>query len=88
MSAPFEFDGYNKILTGPPGTENVEDLPVFANGTCCVSAWKLTADELAEINKTGVVFISIFSGKSQPPVYVGSEQSVRDLVSDYGVWKR
>jgi hypothetical protein len=88
MSKPVAFPGSNYTLGAPPGAENVSPLPIFRNGTCCVSAWELTDAEIAEIVKSRRVFLSVFFGNSQPPVYVGSETSVREIVADYGAWKR
>ena len=88
MSAPVSFHGSNGLLGAPAGSENIDALPVFRNGTCCVSAWELSEEELAEVIKTKRVFLSVFFGNSQPPVYVGSESSMREMVADYGVWKR
>jgi len=57
---------------------------------CCVSAWKLSAEELeAIINNDGVMYVTVLSGQTQPPVYVGSEATVREVVADLGgVWKK
>ncbi|WP_321385665.1 hypothetical protein [Rhizobium sp.] len=90
MGEPVSFPGQNMVLRAPPGQEEtVRDLYTFTNGYCSVSCWQLSAEELAEINRTGMVFISIFSGRSQPPVFVGDEESVRSIVVDYGgVWKK
>jgi hypothetical protein len=88
MSAPVNFKGHNHVLKPPPDSENVLPLPIFRNGRCCVSCWQFTKKELAEINRTGRVYVTVFSGNSQPPVYVGSETTVREVVADYGVWKR
>lgn len=89
MSEPICFAGANVVLQPPAGSENVQPLPIFRNGTCCVSCWQLTEEELAEIIASGgKVFVSIFSGATQPPVFVGSENSTRGLIADYGVWKR
>lgn len=88
MSKPVAFPGHNFILGPPPGAENVSPLPIFRNGTCCVSAWELTDDEIAEIVASRRVFLSVFFGNTQPAVYVGSETTVREVVADYGAWKR
>lgn len=88
MSTPVEFAGSNFVLGAPTGSDNVGPLPIFRNGTCCVSAWELTEEELAEIVRTRRVFLSVFYGNTQPPVYVGSETSCREVVADYGAWKR
>lgn len=73
----------------PQGAENVEALHTYTNGTCSVSCWELTQDEIAEVLRTGRVFLTVLSGTTQSPVFVGSEESVRSVVVDYGgVWAR
>jgi hypothetical protein len=87
MARSTDFPGATITLAGE--SEDVGDLRVFRNGICCVSCWELSDEELAEIVRTKRVFISVFSGASQPPVYVGAEEQVRSVVIDYGgVWKR
>ncbi|WP_128146638.1 hypothetical protein [Sinorhizobium meliloti] len=77
------------LLRAPEGAENVSDMHTFTNGICSVSCWELSAEELAEINRTGRIFLSVFSGRTQPPVYVGDEESCRSIVVDFGgVWRR
>lgn len=77
------------LLRAPEGSENVNDMHTFTNGMCSVSCRELSAEELAEINRTGRIFLSVFSGRTQPPVYIGDEESVRALVVDFGgVWRR
>lgn len=89
MSEPVKFDGANFNFGPPVGLEEmVGHLPCFLNGRSVVSAWKLSPEELAEVNRTGVVFITIMSGRSVFPMYVGSEETVKDVASDTGhVWK-
>lgn len=50
--------------------------PQVARSTvdCCVSCWKLDADELAEIQRTGVVWLSVM-GPTHPPLFVGGRKS-------------
>lgn len=89
MGAPVQFEGANMLLRAPEGAENVSDMHTFTNGMCSVSCWELSADELAEINRTGRVYLSVFSGRTQPPVFVGDEETVRSIVVDFGgVWRR
>lgn len=90
MAEPIPFAGANRILRAPAGREEtVQDLHTFTNGHCSVSCWRFTTEEVAEINRTGSFFLSVFSGPSQPPVFIGSETTVRGVVVDYGgVWKR
>ncbi|MDW9573405.1 hypothetical protein GOA73_08450 [Sinorhizobium meliloti] len=89
MGAPVQFEGANMLLRAPEGAENVSDMHTFTNGMCSVSCWQLSADELAEINRTGRIYLSVFSGRTQPPVFVGDEETVRSIVVDFGgVWRR
>jgi hypothetical protein len=89
MAEAVQFAGANTIYRAPEGREDVSDLHVFRNQQAIVSAWKLTPEELAEVNRTGTVFLSVLSGGVLYPVFLGSEESVRLLVADYGqVWKR
>lgn len=87
MGHPVKFDGANGDLLAPAGSENVDVLPVFRNGISCTSCWALSPDEIAEVARTGRIFITVLAGKSQPPVFAGGEEETRDLIADYGVWK-
>jgi len=89
MGIPVQFSGANMLLRAPEGAENVSDMHTFTNGMCSVSCWELSAEELAEVNRTGRIYLSVFSGRTQPPVFVGDEESVRSIVVDFGgVWRR
>lgn len=88
MANGTEFKGSNRVLGAPKGSDNVVPLHVFCNGVCCVSCWELSEEELAEIVRTKRVFLSVFFGNTQPPVYLGSESAVRGMIADYGVWKK
>jgi hypothetical protein len=88
LSKPITFNGHNCTLAAPKGDEDrVTPLPIFRNGVQCVSAWELSPAELEEIARTGIVWLSVWSGLTQPPVYVGGKQQVRELTADNGVWK-
>lgn len=88
MAQPIRFKGCNKVLLAPKGEEyRTSDLHTFNNGNVTVSAWQLSPEELADVIATGTVFLSVFYGPSSPPVYVGNEKTVKELVADYGkVW--
>ncbi|WP_421505516.1 hypothetical protein [Brucella pseudogrignonensis] len=89
MATAVKFAGANKELMPPTGAENISSLHTYTNGMCSVSCWHLSPDELAEVIRTGRVFVSVFSGSSQPPIFVGGEDNVRSVVVDYGgVWAR
>lgn len=87
MATSVDFQGTNTRLLG--GADDVEDMTVFRNGKCVVSCWQLTPEELEEVKRTGMVWLSVFSGPTSPPVCVGSEEIIRDLVGRYGgAWPR
>lgn len=87
MGHPVAFKGYNGTLGAPMGAENVMALPVFRNGVCSVSCWQLSPEEAAEVARTGRIFVSVFAGRTQPPIFAGGERETRELIADYGVWK-
>lgn len=87
MARPIKFDGCNLHLLPPDGAENVEPMHAFTNGTTVVECWELTAEEIQEVARTGCIWLSLF-GQHIPPIFVGSEETVRDIIADYGVWKK
>ena len=90
VSKPILWEGANKLL-GPPKNyeeEQVQAMAVFTNGIICVSKWKLSEEAIKELNETGCLFISVISGETQPPIFIGSEAECKALAVDYGkVWK-
>lgn len=90
MSKPIDWEGANKTLNPPKGyeQEQVISMRIFSNGVVCVSKWKLSQQAIDEINNTGCLFVSLISGNTQPPVFIGSEEECKALAVDYGaVWK-
>jgi hypothetical protein len=41
-------------------------------------------DDVAEINHTGRIYLSVIMGGGMPPVFVGVESATRDLLADMG----
>ena len=84
MAHPGEFEGMNTMLTAPAGREEeVGTLACFRNGQVIVSCWQLTPEELqAVIDSGGKVFLSIWGGRTQPPCYVASEESVLSVITE------
>lgn len=90
MGNGIKFDGSNASYAPPEGVseDQCKTLHVFKNGACIVSCWELSADELAEINRSKRVFLSVWSGQKLFPVFIGSESAVHGVVADFGaVWK-
>lgn len=87
MGQPTNFDGCNTVMRAPEGAENVQDMHVYRTRHSCVSCWTLSPEELAEINQNGRIFLSVLMSGQQPPVYVGSESTCREVMVDFGpVW--
>lgn len=84
MAKAVDFTGSNMKLVAPAGRDDIDTLHTFTNGNVSVSCWEFTEAELVEIAATGRIYLSCFSGKSQPPVFVGTRDQVRDLIADYG----
>ena len=72
---PTSFDESNQVLARPPNMTAEECVPLSVwmgdhnNIPTVVSCWKVTAEELAEINKTGRVWIGI-AGLTMPPIWI------------------
>lgn len=91
MGQGVKFDGANRAYGPPEGVseEQCRTLHVFTNGACLVSAWEFTDEEIEEIVRTRRAFLSVWSGSTLFPVFVGSETVTRGVVADFGaVWKQ
>jgi hypothetical protein len=88
VAHPVRFDGANVALQPPEGAENVEPMPVFRNGISCTSCWALSPEEVVEVARTGRIFVTVMAGPTQPPIFVAGEENTRELLADYGTWKR
>ena len=76
---PIEFSQANKTLSPPKGeySENVESigyLRVWTDGEQCVSLWRPSFKERLSILIFGKVWLSLLSGQTQPPAYIGGER--------------
>jgi len=88
MGSPVKFEGCNMIFSAPKGSDNIKDLECFTNGKHNVLAVELDEEEKAEFEKTGRIWVSIMSGPTFFPIYVGTETTVRQVVLNDGglVW--
>jgi hypothetical protein len=76
VANPANFKESNDTLSKPANMTHEECEPLCICRTCqpdglpiVVSCWKVTAEELAEITKTGRIWL-IVCGASMPPVQV------------------
>lgn len=90
MANPVKWHGANKILRAGNQDDRIVELNIFNNGHCSVSCWQLTDEELVDIIQSGgKIYLAVMYGPSQPPVFVGTEDSVRRIAIDFGgVWKK
>lgn len=72
---PVEFDQMTVVLGKPQGwrDEDCLPLPVYRDGVRCISCWKLSKEDLEQIEKTGEIWLTILAGESQPPVCLQTE---------------
>lgn len=90
MANGIDFPGSNRRYAPPAGVseDQCKTLHVFSNGPCLVSCWEFTDEEIAEIVRTRRAFLSVWSGGTLFPCFVGSESVTRGVVADFGaVWK-
>jgi hypothetical protein len=64
---PVKFPQANRVLVGPPGS-GIGDLPSFNNGNQTISCWRMSWRERLVALVTGKVWMSVWSGATQPPV--------------------
>ena len=73
MAEPVEFDEQN---TAWIGQGDVDELPAFRDMVSgeSISCWRLNPDELAEVQRTGVVWLRVWG--VQPPRLRSRQSSV------------
>jgi hypothetical protein len=74
MASPVGFVGSNNIYLAPEETSQEEccDLPVYVDEMQTISCWRLSKEELEEVNRTGVVWLSILSHVIYPQKVSGT----------------
>lgn len=67
---PIEFDEQNGVLTRPDDMTDEQccSLPCFRNGERVISRWQMTWRERFEVAFSGKIWLSVWSGRSSPPV--------------------
>jgi len=85
MAEPINFVHSNLLLKPPKkqnyskNIESVVDLPAWSDGEQCVSCWRPTVRERLSILFFGRVWLSVLSGRTQPPVYItGTKTYLRE----------
>ena len=74
MARPVQFPEANFTWKGWPADDDeieVEDLPAYRTKYgLTISCWELSPEEIAEVARTGKVWINVYA-KTHPPVSVG-----------------
>lgn len=75
---PKNFEQANKNLLKPEGMTEDEcgSLPVFTDGTQCISCWQMTWRERWAALFFGKIWLSVYSGQTQPPVWLMSANKI------------
>lgn len=73
--APAMFQQVNVNLRKPDSMtdEECRSLPVYTDGTICISCWRLPWWARLKALLTGKVWLGVLSGHTQPPVWLTTE---------------
>lgn len=75
---PTKFKEANRDLLKPENMtdEECRSLPVYTDGRECISCWKMTWKDRIKALLYGKVWLSVLSGRTQPPVWLQCEKTV------------
>lgn len=75
---PIKFKEANKNLLKPNSMTDKEcgSLWVFNDEKQCISCWKMTFKQRIKALIYGKIWLSVLSGKTQPPVWVDCDKTV------------
>ncbi len=75
---PIKFPESNRELGKPSNMtdEQCGSLPVFTDGVQCISLWKLTWKERLQVLFNGKIWLGVYSGGTQPPVWMDTNKTV------------
>ena len=65
---PIKFQEQNRELGAPPHMPQCQPLPVWTDGTVCVSCWKVPLKLRLKMLFTGRIWLFVYGGKTQSPV--------------------
>lgn len=74
---PTKFKYANRCLGKPKDWPegSCDDLPIFTNGAMCISKWRMTWRERLSALIFGTVWANVYSGATQPPVFLWVHRS-------------
>jgi len=70
---PIEFKEQTKVLRKPQNMTDAEcgSLPVFNDSKQSISCWRANIIERVKFIFSGRVWLGVYSGQTQPPVWLG-----------------
>jgi len=74
---PIDFTQQTKVLQRPNSMKEEEcgPLPIFNDGKHCISKWRMSFKERLHCLFKGYLWLSIMSGKTQPPVSISAKKT-------------
>lgn len=75
MAQSVGFEGADVLYLAPDGDTSCTDLQTFCDGAQVISCWRLSSEELAEVARTGVVWLRV-AGTSVVPMHVSGTAEV------------
>lgn len=75
---PIKFKEANKNLLKPSNMtdEECNSLWVYTNDQECISCWKMAFKQRIKALLFGKVWLSVYSGQTQPPVWLDCDKTV------------
>lgn len=75
---PIKFKEANKNLLKPNNMtdEECKSLWVYTDNQQCISCWKMTFKQRIKALLFGKVWLSVYSGQTQPPVWLDCDKTV------------
>jgi hypothetical protein len=70
MALPVDFPEKNFVKQAPANMPDCRPLPCWIDDTQVVSCWEFSPEELAEIARTGKMYISVLAPVSTPPMWL------------------
>lgn len=75
---PIKFEEANRQLLKPSNMTDEECKPlwVYTDGLQCISCWKMSFKQRLLALLYGKVWLSVYSGQTQPPVWLDCDKTV------------
>lgn len=78
---PIEFINQTKVLQPNSNQKEIDGkqvgtLPIFTDGDQVISCWRLSFRERIKALWFGKIWLGIYSGQTQPPVWLSCDENV------------